>query len=73
MKKTIKLFLLIAGLLFIFVIPVLGDQPPDPGGGPGTGGNPVGGGAPLDGGMITLFLAGFMYGINKIRNFIREN
>jgi len=48
---------------------VFADQPPDPGGGPGTGGNPVGGGSPIGGGLIIIATLGAAYGIKRIYDF----
>jgi len=64
MKRIVILTLILVGLVVFYSIPVLADQPPDPGGDP-TGGNPVGGGSPLGGGMITFLIAALYYGVKK--------
>ncbi|MCF8367651.1 MAG: hypothetical protein K9G76_01320 [Bacteroidales bacterium] len=66
MKLNIKPFILLVGILLIFVIPVLADAPPDPGGDP-TGGNPVGGGSPIGGGLLTFIIASIYYTFYKIK------
>ena len=69
MEKATKYLVIIAIICLIFVLPVLGDQPPDPGGDPT--GEPVGG-APIAGGLVTMILAGLIYGIQKIRMSIKK-
>ncbi len=69
MEKATKYLVIIAVISFIFVLPVLGDQPPDPGGDPT--GEPVGG-APIGGGLITMILAGIIYGVQKLRMAIKK-
>jgi len=68
-----KIFILLVSSLIltispIFISDVLADQPPDPGGGPGTG-DPVGGGNPIGGGLIILATLGAAYGIKRIYDF----
>jgi len=44
------------------------DQPPDPGGGPGSGDDPVGGGAPIGSGLFVMISLGVAYGSKKVFN-----
>lgn len=55
MKKQLYIILLISTMTF-FVQSLMADEPPNPGGGPGSGDLPVGGASPLGEGL--LFLAG---------------
>ncbi len=68
MKKIILSVITVVFFMLspIFTFNVFADQPPDPGGGPGTGGNPVGGGAPIGGGLIIMTILGAAYGSKKI-------
>lgn len=70
MRKII--IVLLSSLLFVlsplFITDVFADQPPDPGGGPGTG-DPVGGGNPIGGGLIILATLGVAYGVKKVYDF----
>jgi len=43
MKLYRKLLLILTGLFFMVSMSAFADQPPDPGGGPGSGDDPVGG------------------------------
>ena len=65
MKKIT--LLLASSLIFtlspLFTTNVLGDQPPDPGGGPT--GEPVGG-APIGSGLVILVSLGLAYGAKKV-------
>lgn len=67
MKKIFTTSIVLA-LFFapIFINRSMADEPPDPGGGPGSGDLPVGGGAPLGGGIELLLLMGAGYGAKKI-------
>jgi hypothetical protein len=65
MNKLVKFAILLIVMVLIYTVPVLADQPPDPGGEP-TNGTPVGG-SPIGGGFITLMIAGLFYGIQKFR------
>ncbi len=69
MEKAIRYLIFISVVCFIFVLPALGDQPPDPGGDPT--GEPVGG-APIGGGLFTMVLAGLIYGVHKLRMAIKK-
>jgi len=66
MKKAFKT---IVFTLFLLTIPLLmlAQNPPHPNGGnaPGSGNTPVGGGAPIGSGLITLLIAGALYGSRK--------
>lgn len=69
MKKIIRRLTVI--LLFIFAAVFYGnnliaDEPPNPGGGPGTGDLPVGGSAPIGGGILLLMTLGTAYGAGRI-------
>jgi hypothetical protein len=55
----------IAIVLVLSVSGLLADQPPDPGGGPGSGDLPVGGGAPLDGAWLFLLIYMVIYSVYK--------
>ncbi|MCB0804645.1 MAG: hypothetical protein KDC05_02550 [Bacteroidales bacterium] len=66
--KTLPLFFVVI-MLFVSTI-VLGDNPPDPGGGPT--GDPVGGGSPIGGGLFILMTMAVAYGTKKIHN-LRKN
>ena len=70
MRKIIILFAssLILAISPLFISDVFADQPPDPGGGPGTG-DPVGGGNPIGGGLIILATLSAAYGIKRIYDF----
>ena len=61
MGKALKFIIICAALSFIFIFPVLGDQPPDPGGDPT--GDPVGGGTPIGSGLIITMALGAPYAI----------
>jgi hypothetical protein len=64
MKKFPKLFL--ATLFFLMLTFIaFADQPPDPGGGPGSGDPPVGGGSSLGGDTIVMIVLSLGYGIRK--------
>lgn len=69
MEKATKYLILIVVVCLIFVLPVLGDQPPDPGGDPT--GQPVGG-SPIGGGLLIMIFAGMAYGVQKIRIAIKK-
>ena len=69
MEKATKFLIIICVISLILVLPVLGDQPPDPGGDPT--GQPVGG-SPLGGGLFFLIFAGLIYGIQKLRISIKK-
>ncbi len=69
MEKVTKYLIIITVICLVFVLPVLGDQPPDPGGDPT--GEPVGG-VPIGGGLVIMLLAGFIYGIQKFRLAIKK-
>lgn len=67
MKKIIRSIVLI---LFITLSPlfshqVFADEPPNPGGGPGSGDLPVGGGSPIGSGLVILLSLGAAYGLRK--------
>ena len=70
MRKIIILLAssLILAISTLFLSDVFADQPPDPGGGPGTG-EPVGGGNPIGGGLIILATLSAAYGIKRIYDF----
>jgi hypothetical protein len=70
MGKAKKILFALVVVCFIFVLPAIGDQPPDPGGDPT--GDPVGGGSPIGGGLIMMLLAGLGYGFQKIRMAIKK-
>jgi len=65
MKLYRKLLLILTGLFFMVSMSAFADQPPDPGGGPGSGDDPVGGGAPIGGGLIVMLIMGTVYGVGK--------
>jgi len=65
-KITVSVVSLIFLLSPLFLCNVFADQPPDPGGGPGSGDDPVGGGAPVGSGLVMLLSMGTAYGIKKI-------
>ena len=70
-KKIFRLFV----ALSIFTLTSLysiADEPPDPGGGPGSGDLPVGGGAPIGGGLIILASLGAAYGAKKVYSLHQE-
>ena len=54
MINTVRNLILTAVFFCSFVLVSMADQPPDPGGGPGTGDDPVGGGAPIGGSLLIL-------------------
>jgi hypothetical protein len=64
-----KIFVTIVFSLFLLTIPLLmlAQNPPHPNGGnaPGSGNTPVGGSAPIGSGLITLLIAGVLYGSRK--------
>ena len=66
-------FLLICALLLaaspFFIPDLFADEPPDPGGGPGSGDLPVGGGNAIGGGLIILATLGAAYGIKRVYDF----
>ena len=68
MKKIIKDIVIIVLLVCLpaFISNIYADQPPDPGGGPGSGDDPVGGGSPLGGGLISMLVLGLAYGSKKL-------
>ncbi|MBN2175983.1 MAG: hypothetical protein JW731_17770 [Bacteroidales bacterium] len=70
MKKIIRSIVLMAFLMCspIFLQNIFADQPPDPGGGPGSGDDPVGGGSPIGGGLVILIVMGTAYGSKKVFN-----
>jgi hypothetical protein len=70
MGKAKKILFAIVVVCFIFVLPAMGDQPPDPGGDPT--GDPVGGGSPLGGGLIIMMMAGLGYGFQKLRMMLKK-
>lgn len=57
-------------ILFMFILPahLLADEPPDPGGGPGSGDLPVGGGAPVGEGVSLLIILSAGYLSKKVFN-----
>jgi hypothetical protein len=70
LKKMNRKFTIICLSLFLMLCPlflsnIFGDQPPDPGGGPG-GGDPVGGGSPIGSGLIFMLGMALVYGIKKV-------
>jgi len=65
-KITVSIVALFFFLSPLFLSNVFADQPPDPGGGPGSGDDPVGGGAPIGSGLVMLIGMGTAYGIKKI-------
>ncbi|OQX77565.1 MAG: hypothetical protein B6D61_06935 [Bacteroidetes bacterium 4484_249] len=66
MIKTVRNLILSTVLSFSFALVSFADQPPDPGGGPGSGDDPVGGGAPIGGGLIVLLSLAIGYGAKKV-------
>jgi hypothetical protein len=74
MNKNLKWLFTIIFFVVCFVIPpVFADQPPDPGGGPGSGDPPVGGGSPVGGGLVYLLIMGAVYGYNKLRLLMKND
>ena len=73
MRKLRKLLFFTALFVIIIAIPALADAPPDPGGDPNTGGGTPVGGAPVGGGLIAMALYGALYGISKMRTFIKNH
>ncbi|MBN1338112.1 MAG: hypothetical protein JXA03_02250 [Bacteroidales bacterium] len=67
MKKIIRLLtlILILSLSPLFIAGTFADEPPNPGGGPGSGDLPVGGSSPLGSGIAILLSLGAGYGIRK--------
>lgn len=67
MKKVIQSVIVTALLICApaFTYNVFADQPPDPGGGPGTG-DPVGGGSPIGGGLLIMVALGAAYSGKKV-------
>ncbi|OQX73084.1 MAG: hypothetical protein B6D61_12970 [Bacteroidetes bacterium 4484_249] len=70
MKKIIRSIILVSFLIFssLFMNNIFADQPPDPGGGPGSGDDPVGGGAPIGSGLFVMISLGVAYGSKKVFN-----
>jgi len=68
MKKVILNITVTAMLICapVFTFNIFADQPPDPGGGPGTGDDPVGGGSPIGGGLVVMIALGAAYGSKKV-------
>lgn len=72
MKKIIKLILSFLFVILVSLSSVYADEPPDPGGGPGSGDLPVGGGAPVGSGLIILISLAGGYAIRKIHTPARN-
>ena len=73
-----KIVIIVSTLFLLLVSPVFinntfADAPPDPGGDPNTGGGTPVGGAPVGGGLIAMALYGALYGILKMRAFIKNH
>lgn len=68
--KNISLTLLFS--LMLSLPSVFADEPPPPGGGPGSGDPPVGGGTPVGEGLVLLIAMGAGYASKKIFQ-IRKN
>lgn len=73
MKRLfINIFLTILFSIFISLPAVFADEPPPPGGGPGSGDPPVGGGTPVGEGLVLLITLGAGYAGKKVFQ-IRKN
>ncbi|MBN1340195.1 MAG: hypothetical protein JXA03_12775 [Bacteroidales bacterium] len=68
MKKFTTFILACATALFLLLSTsiIRADEPPNPGGGPGSGDLPVGGSSPLGGGLIILVTLGAGYSLRKV-------
>ncbi len=73
MVKKIARLLVLTSFTFLLGHVAFADQPPDPGGGPGSGDLPVGGGSPVGGGLIILASLGAGYGARKIYTLHQEH
>ena len=65
-RLLINIFLTIIFGIFLSLSSVFADEPPPPGGGPGSGDPPVGGGTPIGEGLILLITLGTGYAGKKI-------
>ncbi|MBN2175078.1 MAG: hypothetical protein JW731_13170 [Bacteroidales bacterium] len=68
MVRKIQNLLLTTILAIVFSIGAMADQPPDPGGGPGSGDDPVGGGSPVGSGLVIMLVMGAGYAAKKAFN-----
>jgi hypothetical protein len=68
MKKIIRNIIVSSFLICspLFMNNIFADQPPNPGGGPGSGDEPVGGGAPIGSGLFVMLSLAATYGSKKV-------
>lgn len=68
MKKLTTFILACATALFLLLSSsvIMADEPPNPGGGPGSGDLPVGGASPVGSGLVILMTLGSAYLARKV-------
>ncbi len=74
MKKIIRSLIAILFLSFspLFLNGLLADEPPNPGGGPGSGDLPVGGGSPVGSGLVIMLTLAASYGVKKVYKWRKQ-
>lgn len=71
MKKFIRIIFLFA-LVFLAWNGLYADEPPNPGGGPGSGDLPVGGGSPIGEGLLLTLIFSVFYSIKRSLKTLRK-